>query len=79
MTEMMEKTRNIAIIGHIGSGKTSLAEVLLYNTGVTNRLGRVEDGNTAMDTEPEEISRQSSISSGFHHFPWKSRGAPVGN
>jgi len=71
MTEMMDKIRNIAIIGHIGSGKTSLAEVLLFNTGVTNRLGRVEDGNTAMDTEPEEINRQSSISSGFHHFPWK--------
>ena len=67
----MEKIRNIAIIGHIGAGKTSLAEVLLYNSGVTNRLGRVEDGNTAMDTEPEEIRRQSSISSGFHHFPWK--------
>ncbi len=71
MTEMMEKTRNVALIGHIGAGKTSLAEVLLYNTKVINRLGRVEDGNTAMDFEPEEVKRQSSISSGFHHLPWK--------
>ncbi|MGB5986591.1 MAG: elongation factor G, partial [Desulfobacterales bacterium] len=40
-------------------------------TKVINRLGRVEDGNTAMDFEPEEVKRQSSISSGFHHLPWK--------
>ncbi|CAN2041255.1 Elongation factor G [Candidatus Magnetomoraceae bacterium gMMP-15] len=68
---MVEKLRNIALVAHGGAGKTSLAEVMLFNNGVINRLGRVEDGNTAMDFEPEEIKRQTSISAGFHQFPWK--------
>lgn len=68
---MVDKLRNIALVAHGGAGKTSLAEVLLYTTGVTNRLGRVEDGNTQMDFEPEELKRQTSISSAFHQFEWK--------
>lgn len=68
---MVDKLRNIALVAHGGAGKTSLAEVLLYTTGVTNRLGRVEDGNTQMDFEPEELRRQTSISSAFHQFEWK--------
>jgi elongation factor G len=71
MTEAVDKLRNIVLIGHGGSGKTSLAEIMLFKTGVTNRLGRVEEGNTAMDFEPEEVKRQASISSGFHLFNWK--------
>ncbi|MFZ0726949.1 MAG: GTP-binding protein, partial [Desulfobacterales bacterium] len=71
MSEMVDKLRNIALVGHGGSGKTSLAEVMLFKAGVTNRIGRVEDGNTAMDFEPEELRRQSSISSSFHQFGWK--------
>ncbi|MGB9437424.1 MAG: elongation factor G, partial [Desulfobacterales bacterium] len=51
--------------------KTSLAEAMLYDSGTINRLGRVEDGNSATDFEPEELKRMSSISSGFHQFDWK--------
>jgi elongation factor G len=68
---MVEKLRNIAFVAHGGAGKTSLAEVLIYTTGVTNRLGRVEDGNTQMDFEPEELKRQTSISSAFYQIEWK--------
>jgi elongation factor G len=71
MSEKIDNTRNIALIAHGGAGKTSLAEAMLYDAGVTKRLGRVEEGNTAMDTEPEEIKRGSSISSSFHQLEWK--------
>ena len=67
----VESLRNIALAAHSGAGKTSLAEAMLYDGGITNRLGRVEDGNTAMDFEPEELKRASSISSGFHQVEWK--------
>jgi len=71
MSEKVESLRNIALVAHSGAGKTSLAEAILYNSGTIKRLGRVEDGNTAMDFEPEELKRTSSISSGFHQFEWK--------
>lgn len=71
MTDTLNKLRNIAIIGHGGSGKTSLAEIMLFKTGAIKRLGRVEEGNTVMDFEPEELKRHSSISSSFNHFEWK--------
>jgi elongation factor G len=71
MSDKVVNLRNIALVGHGGAGKTSLAEVLLYKAGVTNRLGKVEDGTAVMDFEPEEIKRRSSISSGFHQFSWK--------
>jgi elongation factor G len=73
MSEKVDNTRNIALIAHGGAGKTSLAEAMLYDAGVTKRLGRVEEGNTAMDIEPEEIKRGSSISSGFHQLGWKDK------
>jgi elongation factor G len=71
MTDMVEKRRNIALAAHGSAGKTSLAEVMLFNAGVTTRLGKIEEGNTVMDFEPEEIKRQTSMSTGFHQFPWK--------
>src|SRR5688500_9125825 len=54
--------RNVALVGHSGAGKTSLTEALLYNTGVTTRLGRVEDGTAVSDFEDEEHRRRISIS-----------------
>ena len=71
MSNKVEQIRNIALIGHGGAGKTSLAEALLYNSGAIKRLGKIEEGNTAMDFEPEEVKRTSSISSGFHQYSWK--------
>ncbi|MBF7083326.1 elongation factor G [Desulfallas sp. Bu1-1] len=56
-----EQIRNIGIFGHGGVGKTSLVEVMLYNTGVINRIGRVEDGTTVADYHPEEAQRQSTV------------------
>jgi elongation factor G len=71
MSEKVERIRNIALIGHGGAGKTSLAEAMLYKSGTIKRLGKVDEGNTAMDFEPEELKRRSSISSGFHQFNWR--------
>ncbi len=71
MTESVERLRTIALVAHGGAGKTSLAEAMLYDSGVINRLGRVEDQNTTMDFEPEELKRQTSISSSFVQLPWK--------
>lgn len=54
--------RNIALIGHSGEGKTSLAEAILYNAKAIDRQGRTDDGNTTMDFDPEEIAKKISIS-----------------
>ncbi len=62
--------RNVAIFGHGKSGKTSLAEALLFSAGKTNRLGKVDDGSSVMDFDPEEISRKATISSSFNHYNW---------
>ncbi|MGI6435969.1 MAG: elongation factor G [Syntrophomonadaceae bacterium] len=54
--------RNIALVGHGGTGKTSLAEAMIFNTGATKRMGRVDDGNTVSDYLPEEVKRKITIS-----------------
>ena len=53
--------RNVALLSHSGTGKTSLVEAMLMATGAISRLGNVEDGTTTSDYEPEEIKRKSSI------------------
>jgi|UniRef100_A0A7V6A359 elongation factor G len=63
--------RNLAFIGHSGCGKTSLAEALLFSTGATSRLGKVDDGTSVLDFEPEELKRKITISSAFHHYSYK--------
>ena len=56
------KIRNVALLGHSGSGKTSLTEAMLFTTGGTDRLGKIVDGNTVCDYDPEEIARKISLS-----------------
>ncbi|MDO9547618.1 MAG: elongation factor G [Candidatus Marinimicrobia bacterium] len=62
--------RNIAVFGHASSGKTSLVEALLYTAGLTNRLGRIDDGTTVSDYHEDEIARKFSISSSLLHCEW---------
>ena len=66
-----EDIRNVILLSHTRAGKTSLAEAMLYDAGVTTRLGKVDDGNTVADFEPEEIRRRSSISTSLIPFDWK--------
>ena len=63
--------RNVALVGHNGAGKTSLAEALLHRSGVTSRLGRVEDGTTTCDWAPEERQRGMSLSLAVAPFTWR--------
>ena len=65
-----ETIKNIAITGHAGSGKTSLAEALLFRAGVTDRLGKTADGNTICDHDPEEIKRKASLSTALASFEY---------
>ncbi|MGB4260498.1 MAG: GTP-binding protein, partial [Candidatus Cloacimonas acidaminovorans] len=57
----MKKIRNLLFIGASGAGKTTLAEQIFYLTKTTNRLGRIEEGNTIMDFDPEEIAKNMSL------------------
>ncbi|MCU1453342.1 MAG: fusA [Acidimicrobiales bacterium] len=66
-----EKIRNVALVGHGASGKTTLAEALLHVAGVTARRGRVEDGTTVCDHDPIEHSRGGSVSMSLAPFMWK--------
>jgi elongation factor G len=65
------KIRNIAVVGHRGVGKTSLAEGLLFQAGKTNRLGTIEAGTTASDWDDLEHKRRMSLSGSLTHVDWR--------
>jgi elongation factor G len=68
-----QRIRNVAIVGHRGSGKTSLNEALLFEGGAINRLGSVADGSTVSDSEPDEVEREMSISASLASFEYEDR------
>jgi elongation factor G len=68
-----DRIRNVALIGHRGTGKTSLNEAILFEAGVVNRLGRVEDGSTVSDGEPDEKEREMSIGASVASFEHSGR------
>src|SRR5207248_6777082 len=69
--EEVTRLRNVAVVGQGGAGKTTVADALHFAAGASSRLGRVDDGSSAFDIEPEEVRRKSSITAGLHHAAWR--------
>ena len=73
MHKAADRIRNVALVGHRGTGKTSLHEAILFQAGVINRLGTIVDGTTVSDSDPDEKARQMSISLALSSFEWLER------
>src|ERR1700737_380462 len=73
MHKAADRIRNVALVGHRGTGKTSLHEALLFGAGAVNRLGSAVDGTTVSDSDPDEKARQMSISASLSSFEWQQR------
>ncbi len=71
MLDKIDQQRTYVLIGCSGTGKTSIGEMILFNTGVTNRMGKIESGNTVLDYEPEEVKKGGSIQASFAVYTWK--------
>jgi len=68
-----EDLRNVVLLGHGGTGKTSIAEAMLFNARLIDRMGRIADGNTALDYDPESIKRTASVNSNVTPINWLAR------
>lgn len=66
-----KKIKNIALVGHGGSGKTSVAESMIYLAGSSDRLGKINEGNTVLDFDPEEVKRKVSVVTAVAPIEWK--------
>src|SRR5437016_7984575 len=66
-----EQIRNVALISHVGAGKTSLVDAALFDSGATTRQGRVDEGNSVSDFDPDEIKRRMSLNAKVLPVEWK--------
>src|SRR5579862_8366738 len=73
MSQEPGKIRNVAVVGHRGTGKTSLVEAMLYQGGAVNRLGTDEGGTTVTDWDEDEHKRQMSLAASLAHLEWQGR------